>query len=177
MKTNGLLGPSWVLRHLSLSPHHLEWHSDQSRTMIVGTVQLVGGSLLLTEAHEAPTIPEGTFGLCMELDWSGRDFLPMFFTSPQEAHDAVLVSALSHPPLDFASQPWRVALSSPLFYPSGCLSPALPCFSAPDATTANTPHTHQHNFPPTSTPPPSSLHRPSLPVQPACPRMSWRLQG
>jgi hypothetical protein len=94
VKTNGLLGPSWVLRHLSLSPHHLEWHSDQSRSMIVGTVQLAGGSLLLTESHEAPTIPEGTFGLCMELDWSGRDFLPMFFTSPQEAHDAVLVSAL-----------------------------------------------------------------------------------
>lgn len=117
VKTNGLLGPSWVLRHLSLSPHHLEWHSDASRQMIVGTVQLASGSLLLTEAHEAPAIPEGTFGLCMELDWSGRDFLPMFFSSPEEAHDAVLVSVYASQPAAHRSSLDPEAVLSYIFTP------------------------------------------------------------
>ena len=95
VKTMGALGATWVLRHLSLSPHHLEWHADEGRREIVGTVQLGGSSLLLTNLEEMPSLPGDATGICVELDWSGKDFLPMYLASVDESHDAVLVSVCS----------------------------------------------------------------------------------
>jgi hypothetical protein len=156
IKTTGAGGVAWVRRYITITPYVLDWFADPQRGAHIGTVQLAGGALLLAEgAEDAPTGASGS--LCVELDWSGQDFLPLYFATADDAHDAVLVrghfaqGARAGPPLPRARR-------------------APPC-SPPS------PHT-----PHTSPPPPHSLHgmehitatslcplpfRPSLPLLPA----------
>ena len=54
VKTAGAGGPSWVLRHLSLTPFALEWFADEARAARVGTISLAGSSLLLVSFQELP---------------------------------------------------------------------------------------------------------------------------
>jgi len=154
VKTVGSLGATWVLRHLSLSPHHLEWHADESRREIVGTVQLGGSSLLLADPEETPSLSGNTVGLCVELDWSGKDFLPMFLASADESHDAVLVSysSLFLPHFSFTPRSFHA--------PSGLFSLAL------RSTNDLKKSPKRHN-----------LCRLSLRVQPPCRKTCWRRQA
>ena len=91
VKTASAGGPSWVLRHLALTPHALEWYADETRGEQVGSISLTGSSLLLTDGDDWPLLDDGHHGLCLELDWASRDFLPVYLPTPEDAHDAVLV--------------------------------------------------------------------------------------
>ena len=105
IKTNSASGVAWVLRYITLTPYALEWFAGPNHES-VGTVQLAGAALLQAAEGEAPS--GGAAGsLCVELDWSGQDFLPLFFDSPEDAHDAVLVRLL-----------WRVVNACPAPCPS-----------------------------------------------------------
>ena len=94
VKTASAAGPTWVLRHLSLTPFSLDWFADEARATPVGSTALAGSSLLPTHTDEWPLLDDGHHGLCLELDWVGRDFLPVYLPSPEDAHDAVLVRAV-----------------------------------------------------------------------------------
>jgi hypothetical protein len=91
IKTTGAGGVAWVLRHITLTPYVLDWYADPQRASHIGTVQLAGGALLLSQDELAPAASGGS--LCVELDWSGQDFLPLFFSTADDSHDAVLVRA------------------------------------------------------------------------------------
>jgi hypothetical protein len=94
VRTAGVLGTSfWARRSLSLTPHSLEWFFDAARTQVAGSVALAGASLVL--AKEALVEAGGVRQLCLDLDWAGKDYLPLRF-SVVDGHDVVLVR---RPPL------------------------------------------------------------------------------
>ena len=124
IKTTGAGGVAWVRRYITITPYVLDWFADPQRAAHIGTVQLAGGALLLAEgAEDAPVGAAGS--LCVELDWSGQDFLPLFFATADDAHDAVLVRRGGGP----EQRPWSAPRFAPL--PSPLLTHSLSHTPAP----------------------------------------------
>jgi len=94
IKTNGPTGAvSWVLRYITITPHSLDWFTDPGRVSHIGAVELAGGSLML--ASDDSDAPSSSDGVCVELDWEDGNFLPLFFSTVDDSHDAVLVRFLT----------------------------------------------------------------------------------
>jgi hypothetical protein len=110
IKTTSAGGVAWVLRHITLTPYVLDWYADPQRASHIGTVQLAGGALLLSQDEHSPAATGGS--LCVELDWAGQDFLPLFFSTADDSHDAVLVRGCTGGPArPFSSRPASRPLS------------------------------------------------------------------
>ena len=89
MRTAGPLGTSfWARRFLQLTVHSLEWYFDELRTSVAGSVALAGASLVL--AKEALIDAGGSRQLCLDLDWVGKEYLPIRFALA-DGHDVALV--------------------------------------------------------------------------------------
>lgn len=118
---------SWAKRTVVVTPLTLEWYFDTALTKIAGSVPLKGATLI--PAKKVLANLSGYHLVCVDLDWSGRDFFPLRFVMT-EAHDAILVRIDEHNCLLEAGSSVREHRTncftpSPLPPPPNFLAPSL----------------------------------------------------